>query len=235
MFANWKPKLVAIGGFIAFVTGLLGFFEVTWTELRQFMTTHYLWLIGVLVSFTIFVWGCYKWWKSARVTPENVRSKTRQWLDGFRIEHAVTPPFSDWNWGYRVFLQNGPLLFIAHTKGRPDSILFRGSILPLTPEQRVTYNKLSESEKDQLYYQLRLETARARFFFNNDANLNEVTFDSWIQIRTLTTSTFIDSINQVYFSAIIVWSTISLELGGIPPPTQPSSTPDMEASPPSPT
>jgi hypothetical protein len=164
MFSNWKPKIGAIGGFVGFVVTILEFCGVSARDLGAFMTAHILWLIGAAVSFAICVWGCYAWWKSTRTTPENVREKIRHWLDLFNTRHSVTPAFTGWLWGFEVPLQNGPLLFIARTTARPDSILFGGRITALTPEHRVTYEQLSQREKHELSNKLKLETSRARFF-----------------------------------------------------------------------
>jgi hypothetical protein len=231
MFSNWKPKIGAIGGFICFVITILEFCGVSAKDLGEFMTAHYLWLLGAIVSFLICVWGSYAWWKSTRTTPENVREKIRQWLDVFNTKHSVTPEFPEWLWGFEVILPNGPLLFIARTKARSDSILFGGKITALTTEHRAIYEALSQLEKNELYHKLRLETSRARFFFSSDQNLDQVTFDNWVPIRSLTHSSFIAHVNEMYFSANILWNTISLELGGKPQTALSPSTPGSAKGP----
>lgn len=224
--SNILPKISTFGGFVGWVVGMLAFFGVDAKMVGQQMTSHYLFLVTSLSCFTICVAGIYYWWKSTRITPGNVQARVREWLDAFSFEHGIAPEWHAWHFGYRVRLPGGPSLSIARVKSRGDSLLFLGQITAVNPYDRAAYDALTNGERDKLFYQLRLETSRANFFFNSDATLDQVTFERWVPITSkLTAASFIEIINQMYFSANIIWSTISLRVGGTPALALPSTPP----------
>jgi len=144
-------------------------------------------------------------------------------------------PWEPWHFGFEVTLARGPLLFIARPKAHADYLMLMGKITAVSPHYRSAFNALTESQREKFYGQLRLETARARIIFSSDPSLNQVSIEKWIPITSeLTASTLIEAINEVHFSANIIWATIALRLGGQPAPMLPSSsTPDTGVSPPS--
>ena len=96
MFTNWY-KLVALGGLAGWMFTLLAFFGIDAKTLGRTVTAHYLFLIGSVCFFLIFLTGCYAWWRSLRITPDNLQRKLREWLDASGLQHRVMP------WGALVF------------------------------------------------------------------------------------------------------------------------------------
>jgi len=233
MFSNWKPKVAAFGGFLCFVVTVLGFFGVTAKEIGEFMTAHYLWLFGALVSLTIFVWGIYHWWKNSRVRPDNIQSRLRQWLDYYSLAHRLVP-FESWCFGFEVTHPRQPLMFVYQQKAFSDYLSFSSRISGITTEQRVAYNKLTVDEKARFYAELSLESARAKITFSSERELATVTIEKWVPITPrLSASDVLEALNEIHFSAIEIWAFVALRLGHAPPVTTlPSSTPNTEASPP---
>lgn len=199
-------------------------------------TTQSSWILFFLIGgFAFSGYGLYRTFHPKTVNVRNIQSKVREWLDAFNFDHGVTPPWEPWYFGYRVTLPGGPLLFIARPKARKgEYLLLTGKITAIGWGDREAFKALTDAQRQSLFHQVRLETARAKFFFYSDASLDQISFDNWVPITNkLTAATFIENINQMYFSAQILWSTMSLHLGSKPSPTLPSSTPDTEAAPPS--
>jgi hypothetical protein len=166
-------------------------------------------------------------------TTGNIQTKVREWIDAFNYDHAVSP-WESWHFGYRVNLPSGPLVYIARPKARDgEYLLLSGRITAVGWEDQAAFDALTPEERRKLFHQVRLETARAKFFFYSDANLQQISFDNWVPITPkLTAATFIENINKMYFSAQILWSTMSLQLGSTPTATLPAPIPDTEGPPP---
>lgn len=232
MLANWKPKVVTIGSFLGFVITILGFWGVTAKEVGEFMTAHYLWLLGALASFTVFVWGIYLWWKSSRVRPDNVQARLRQWLDYYGLAHRVVP-WESWHFGFEVTHPRQPVMFVYRQKGYGDYLAFQARITGITPEQRSAYNALTPEERIRFYAELSLEVARAEITFSSEQELATVTIEKWIPITPrLTAADVLEALNEIHFSSTLIWAFVALRLGQKPPPraTLPPSTPPSSTS-----
>lgn len=238
MFANWKPKVVTIGSFVAFVVSLLGFWGVTANEVGEFMTANYLWLFGALACLGIFFWGIHQWWKSSRVRPDNVQARLRQWLDYYGLTHRVVQ-WEPWHFGFEVTHPRQPIMFVYRQKGFGDYLTFQANITGITAEQRVAYDKLTADERTRFYAELSLEVARAEITFTSEQELATVRIEKWIPITPrLSASDVLEALNEIHFSTMIIWAYVALRLGSKPlelTVRPPSSTPDTAASPPSPT
>jgi len=233
--SRWFNWFLAFISAVASVFGIGQFFGVDWKWLREQVTAHYIFAVVSVVSLAIFAWSVHALWKRSRITPDNVQARIRGWLDAFNYTHRVIS-WHAWHFGFEVTIPRGPLLLIARPIERADSLVLIGKITAVSPRQRVAFDALSESERQEFYGQMRLETARAKILFYTDASLDQVSIEKWIPITSkLTASSFVEAINEMYFSANIIWATIALRFGERPQLTQPSSTPDTEASPPLPT
>jgi hypothetical protein len=134
-----------------------------------------------------------------------------------------------------------------------DYLLLQGRIIGVSAQHRGAFDALSQPERDKFYGQLALEIAKAKILFNSDISLDHVSVEKWIPITSkLTASDLVEGINDIRFSADIIWNTIALRLGerlqltqesptgpagptgpSASPSTQPSSTRDTGASRPS--
>ncbi|MGH8092111.1 MAG: DUF2299 family protein [Chthoniobacterales bacterium] len=225
--------VLTIGSFLAWIITMLAFFGIDAKSIKDQMTSHYIFLVSAVTFFCMFVWGISLVRKSLRFTPQNAERKIRGWLDNFGYSHRLSP-WEPWYFGLEVTLNRGPLLFIARPRARADQLLFLGKITAIAPQQRAAFTALSELEKEKFYSQVRLETARAKIIFNSDPLLDQVSIEKWVPITPkFTASALIEAVNEVYFSANIIWSTITLRLGLPPLPMLPSSAPDTGVSPPS--
>jgi hypothetical protein len=212
---KWLNNLIIVAGGIATAFSLLQFFGIDaaflWKE-SQSMSGRFVFL---LISLTLLLVGLYLKIRRSYITPANVRSRIREWLDAFGYSYQVVP-WETWHWGFGVTTQN-LLVFVARTKGHSDHLVFTTTIAPMTTEQRETFNALSEAEKEKFYRQLALETAKAKIRFFSDASLSEVRIDKGIPITSkLAAADVIDAISEIYFSATIIWNTIAFHLGGRP-------------------
>lgn len=238
LFRQWRD----ISGNVKFwLLGVTGLAIVSATV----ALTHglYLWqqIVLSLLFVGLFAWAVIATYAATRpkeklldvTTTENIQAKVRGWLDAFNYEHAVSP-WESWHFGYRVNLPRGPLLYIARPKARDgEYLLLSGRITAVGWDDQEAFDALNAEDRRNLFHQVRLETARAKFFFYSDANLQQIGFDNWVPITPkLTAATFIENINQMYFSAQILWSTMSLRLGSKPTATLPAPIPDTEGSPP---
>ena len=235
MFTHWKPKLAVFGGLLGWLFTLLEFFGVNAETLGRTMTAHYLLLVATLVFFGIFLTGIYFWFKSARITPENVHLRIRQWLDTFNIGHRVV----SWDaWHFRVdVVMQGTTIFVGRPKefgGRYLLLEVRG--FGVLPEHRAAFDALTGEEKARFYRELILEIARARILHSADDDLSNVSVFKQLPITAkLNEADFISSLLEVSQSAAVIWNTISLRLSDKPKLKQPSLVVDTEASPPAPT
>lgn len=236
MFSNWKGKLAAIGGFIGFVLTVLPFFEIYAKDVLQAMTAHYIWGVGALVSLAVFVWGVVQWRNTSRVTIRNVQDKIKQWLDTFKIQHA---PYDFEHWHFTRTLTYGIPMFIGRPKiyaGR--YIIIQADIKGVLPEDRVAFEALTGEQMFQFYGHLALETARARISFSSNDDLSAVSIRKQLPITDqLSESDIIESLNEIYQSAVIIWNTTALRLSKNPRLTQPtkSESPALASGPTGPT
>jgi hypothetical protein len=231
MFTNWKSKVATVGGLICFVITALGFFEIYAKDVLQAMTVHYIWGIAALGSFSVFVLGARQWWKNSRITPENVQSRIREWLDALSFNHRPYP-WEPWHFGYEVTHPSGPAMFVARTKVAPDSLLFTTKVVGIFPPQRSNFNGLSEAEKQRFYAEIARESARAKINFFSEGDYESISITKSIPISNkLTASTFLEHVNDIHFSCHVFWATIAIWLGpAVPKP--PSSTSGKEGPPP---
>ena len=235
MFKNWKPKLATLGAFLLAVITWLGFFEINAKTLWEQTSAHYLFLISAVICTGIFAFALRYWWRNSRTTPDNIQSRIREWLDNSGYSHTVAPWQGVWHFGFRVTMERGPLLFVARPVARDGGyLLLTGRLQGIDDRRREAFNNLSNSERDEFYARLTLETARAKIAFYPDESLNEVSIVKWIPITSkLTESVFVDGIVEIYFSAQVIWTTIALQFGErLEQPTPPQSIPDTETSPP---
>lgn len=240
MFTKWKGKIATIGGFLGFIIGALGFFEIYAKDVLRAMNAHYIWGIAALASFSVFIWGCYYWLASSRTTIRNVQSRIREWLFAFGYNHNDAPWPGQWHFGFRVNMENGPAIFIArpvaHQDQRQDYLIFMGRFQGVADRHKEAFKSLSKTELATLYARLHLESARAKMSFFPDNSLDQIGIEKWVPITSkFTAAALVETINEIYFETFVIWTTIALQFGDTPKPMPPSSTPGTGASPPAPT
>lgn len=235
MFSNWKPKLGTIVGFFGTVFGILQFFGISAKEIGQFMTANYLWLAVATGSFALFVWGCYAWWKSSRVTPENIHAKIREWLDSFSLNHRIMP-WEPWHFRYDVTLWDH-VIFVGRPKAGGRYLHIEIRTFGVRQEHAETYAALTPFDKGQFEANLALEIARAKIsFYRHQQDFSDVSITAQLPITPkLSSMDFYNAILEAYMGAVLVWNVIALKLAKSPELTPPSLTRDTEASPPKPT
>jgi hypothetical protein len=243
MFANWKTKISTLGAFLIAVITWLGFLGIDAKTIRQQMTTHYLFLIAALAFSALFATGCFYWWKNSRIHAENAHQKIREWLDNLGYSSSVLN-LAGWHWGLNV-TSVFPNVVAARSRRYSDLLIFTLSIEPMSAEQRKVFDSMSDSDKQKFNAELAIEAAKSKIAFFSDPVLKDIRIEKAIPITPqLAIPNVVESINEVRFSAIVIWNTITNRFGGQAfepaqaitpeaalPATQPSPTPNMEASP----
>ena len=235
MFTNWRPKAIAVGGFLLALITWLQFFGIDARTLREQMTSHYLLLLLAVIFTLAFVAGIYYWVDASRTTRRNIQRRITEWLIAFNYSQRPAPWQGVWHFGFEVTITGGPLLLIGRPIAAGDYLVFLGRLIAVSPKHRSAFDALTESEREKFNADLGLEIARAKILFRPDNALDQVSIEKWVPITSkLTAPVFLDVINEMYFSAHIIWNAIAIRLGGkAPTPTPPSSAPDTEALPPS--
>ena len=190
-------------------------------------------LIGFLLigGLAFSGWGLYRTFRPRAITLENVEPYIRDWLDGFHIGTRRLEEAS-FHFAFEVTLQSGITVAIVRTRDRPNYIIF-SSRLTLTPEQKVSFDKLSEQEKESFIRELRLEGAKAKISFSLDRQSNIITIQRQLAITdALSEADLLGSIDEANFSAIVMIDTIEFALKRRQEIKQPPPTPDTGASPP---
>src|ERR1700682_4547443 len=209
-------------GVIGTAFGILSSFRIdvisTWETLGN-MSGRAVFLI---IAVVLLASGLFLKWRETKVTPRNVQHKIRQWLDTFKIQHGVYD-FEPWHFTITLRFYNLPMYI-----GRPKTlagryIVLQARIIGVLPEDRAAFEALSTEEMSEFYSHLALETARARISFNANHDLSDVTINKQIPITNrLSESDIIESLNDIYLSAVVIWNTTALRLSESPKLTQPS-------------
>jgi len=212
------------GGGTASLLGILACFRIDgisfWNALGD-MNGRTVFLTGSLLILAV---GLFLKWRETKVTPRNVQHKIRQWLDTFNLSHRVHN-FAPWHFTLVVTFNDLPM-FIGRPKilaGR--YILIQARIRGVIEENMSAFERLSQSERSQFYRELALETARARISFNWE-DLTNITINRYIPITDrLSESEVIETLNDIYLSAVVIWNTTALRLSESPRLTQPPLAP----------
>lgn len=161
------------------------------------------------------------------ITPDNVQNHVRQWIDSFSLEHGITT-WPQWHFGFRVTFGR-VRVFVVRTTAHGNYLTLIARIGGIPTQQRQAFERLSPQERTQFFGELALETARAKIAFNSDPNLAVIQIEKRIQITPeLTESDLMQGLQEINFSATIIWSTIALRLGQQPELPPPSSMPTTE-------
>jgi hypothetical protein len=209
-----SPRLsnffIFIGG-IASVAIILGFFGVDAGSFRKAvpdMSTHFIWLIALIVSLSTVGVGLYQRLKHPRVTTKNVESKVREWVDSFGWStKKVSDP--SWYFGFEIRLKNDIPLALVRLKEYGQYLTLAAKV-ETGPIHKPLFEKLSKADQEEFSRELRLELARAKI--GSGVKLpNEVTIEKLIPITdSLTEASLIDAIQEVQFAVVLVSVTITL-------------------------
>ena len=214
MFANWKPKLVVIAGFLGGALNWLAFFGIDARTIRDQVSAHYVFLLGAVAFTALFGYGVYLWWKSSRVTTENIERKVRQWTDAFGFPSRVLND-DKLHFGLQVELPSRVHVAIRRQKDRPSYLTLINRIV-MSDKQRAVFDKMSEEEQGVVHRTMRLECGRSKIEYHSNKKLEFVCIHKQLPITPdLTEAHLINSISEVNFAAIVVMETVN---GLIKPP-----------------
>ena len=214
MFANWKPKLVVIAGFLGGALNWLAFFGIDARTIRDQVSAHYVFLLGAVAFTALFGYGVYLWWKSSQVTTENIERKVRQWTDAFGFPSRVLND-DKLHFGLQVELPSRVHVAIRRQKDRPSYLTLINRIV-MSDKQRAVFDKMSEEEQGVVHRTMRLECGRSKIEYHSNKKLEFVCIHKQLPITPdLTEAHLINSISEVNFAAIVVMETVN---GLIKPP-----------------
>ncbi len=189
----------------------MGFFGVDAHALRnavEEMKAHSIFLILLIVSLLVFLTGLYLLWKRARITPENVEPKIREWLDAFRLGRRILNE-PNYHFGFEATLQTGIPVGILRTRDHPHYITLV-SRLAFTAEQKDVFDNLSKPERERFIRELRLEGAKSKISFAADPQLKTIIIERRIPItKTLTEADLFENLDSANFSAIVILDTMA--------------------------
>ena len=151
--------ITIIGG-VASLVIILGLFGVDAKFVQDHakgLPTRVVWLIVALLVFLI---GVHFRRQRARITPEKIESKIRQWVDAFNlgIKKLSDPAL---HFGLEIRLQNNQPLNIFRMKEHPHYLTFVVRI-KLSPEHKAGYEALADPQQKEIINEVALELARAK-------------------------------------------------------------------------
>jgi hypothetical protein len=133
------------------------------------------------------------------VTPSNVETHLRSWLDAFQLGvQEVSNPESHFT--YIVSLNNGTKLFIERSKSHDRYLSLTAHLVPNQSTKEIIA-KLTQDQKHHLKEELRLYLSSSRVAFVIADQLSDVLITSSVPITpTLDEYTVIDRINNMDFA-----------------------------------
>jgi hypothetical protein len=145
------------------------------------------------------------------VTHENVESYVRQWLDNFHVTAKKLPKNDQLNFAYQVDYEDRTHVGILHTKERNQYLAIEGR-LAVSKEHKDAFDKFSEPKKRRFLLGLRAEMSRAGIRAEMPHPFETVRIIRLFPITTLTESEFIEQIDGVHRTELLVIDTINLGL-----------------------
>lgn len=208
MLTNWKAKAALVLGFLGGLLTWLAFFGINARTVRDQMSAHYLFLLGAVAFTALFGYGVNLWWKSSRVTPENVKHKVRQWTDAFGFPSRFLND-EKLHFGLQVELPSRIHVAIRRQKDRPSYLMLIHRICT-SDKQRELFGKMPPEAQESVLRTIRLECGRSKIESHWNKKLEFVCIHKQIPITpNLTDAHLIDGISEVNFAAILVMETLS--------------------------
>jgi len=175
-------------------------------------------VLGALFTFML-AWGLIATVQANRpksgaviVTPENVESYVRQWLDNFNVSLQKLPKSEKLHFDYKVAFVDRAHLHIGHPKERSHYLRILAHFA-LPKRYKDLFDKLSEPEKKRFVLGTRTEIYRARINCSCKTFFDKIVITKLLPIATLTEGDVIEQLNAVHASQSLVIDTINLGLG----------------------
>ncbi len=219
MSRNWVAKQWQdISGNVKFAVLLvLGTGAMSWaTALIHGLET---WQQVILVTLfaLIFGWALFATFHAIRpksdafiVTPENVESCVRQWLDNFEVTTKKLSEPDKFHFGCLVTYSDTIPILIYRNINRDQYLTIQGTV-GLSEGHKVLFDKLSETEKKRFILELRTEISRAKIHTKWEPPL-QITVVRILPITTLTEGELVDQMDGVHAGMQLVIDTINLGL-----------------------
>ena len=221
--------LIYGGGIVAFIAFFKNDFPALWGQLSNMSGRTVLLTLSIIAVMV----GLIMKWLDHRVTPRNVKSKIREWLDNFNVSHRVVP-WEPWYFRYDITFWD-QRFYVGRPKG--GSSLYIELRTAVIQEFSTAYNALPDVAKRKLGGQITLEIARARIFFaRHKDDYSDFSITTLVPITSkLSKTDFFNALVEVYHGATLVWNSVGLFLDREPSEARPPSlTPDTGVSLPKP-
>jgi hypothetical protein len=159
------------------------------------------------------------------ITPENVESYVRQWLDNFNVAVQKLPKSEKFHFNYKVDYKDRTHLHILHPKERSHYLTILAHFT-MPKGYKDLFDRLPEPEKKRFLIGIRTEVSRARIRCGWKSFFEKINIEKLLPITTLTEGDLIEQLDGVHASQLLVMDTIILRLEqeGKPPTDQASST-----------
>lgn len=162
-------------------------------------------LIGGLV---FSGYGFYRTTHPEEITPENVETKVRSWLDAFSLKTKKITDNPKLIFGYAVDFADGQLVGVSRTKAFDRYLTFEITV-ELSDELQKVFDNLSDEEKVSFLKELRLEILRNRVRGGMDAPFKNVVIVRLLPITsTLNEGAVIDAIDEVHNCGLLMAAVI---------------------------
>jgi hypothetical protein len=209
VFVHWVAVALAAGG-----AALLALLK----EKGQPWVTPILYGIGAfgLIMFSLI--GIQLWFTSSpaeRITPENVESHVRNWLDTYGVAVARTTNDTTY-FTFGVTLHNGIGVLVSRPRTR-DRYLSLEARVDLSEEHKMMLTKMSPEDATRFMDEISLEIVRARIGVTQIGTpLQAVTVQKTVPIRDLSEYLLANSLDEVDSDVNIIREAIRLAI--IPTP-----------------
>jgi hypothetical protein len=217
-------NLCIILGGIASALFILGFFgfDRAWLQMKaQGMKTRFIVLSLLLgVSLSVLGTGLYLKLSRSEITPENVESHVKEWLETFRLTTQKISDPEHLYFGWKITFDDGTAVGLIRSKELNRYLTLEVELVP-APEHKTLFEKLSKEEQHFFLEKLTLEIAKAKVHADMRDSLNSIKIIRLIPItKNLTESMLLDEIDSFYLDEKFVdsWLVMALEHPNTTPP-----------------
>jgi hypothetical protein len=212
---NWLWQGI-LTNWLAYLLALAGGAMLTWLKLRKPRWAEP--VTAGLTAFAIIAVGLYflkagsvlpSWSSRTAVTPENIESVARTWLDHFQFPTQVMPATSDNYFGLVAMTGTVPVSIFRPTSH--DQTLVFETQLFLSKDQGKVFSGLSTDQQDHVRRVLALELGRLGLSYQLTDPLT-LTLARHTPITTgLTEDTFMEQVQLVLSASVVAGAALNLE------------------------
>lgn len=188
-----------------------------------------------VIGIAFFAIGLILKLRERKVRVSNVKRKIDSWLRASNFAFREVDEWPNWHFGFQI-TEPGVRTWVARVKGRGREryVTFIADIILFSKEGKEAYAKSSAEEQNKLFRKLMIQTAISKTNVVYDLAKNAARINKRIPISpNLIESDFLAAIGDIWFSAQIIWNTISLEIPQKGEVTPPAPKADTEEPPPS--